>query len=113
MVEPPRTVERRIDPSAADVTSLVRLGLANPQPIPQPPPEPAVPKPDPVPEPAPDPVDEAEMLQLSAALTDAGITPVAEDQAAVRQLASLDAATVAVVQSWLKRGKPATPGSSK
>ena len=116
MVEPPRAVERRIDPSAADVTSLVRLGLIDPQPTPQPPPEPTAPKPDPVPvpEPGPDPVDEAEMLQLSAALTEAGITPVAEDQAAVQQLAKLDAKTVAVVQGWLKKkGKPVTPGPSK
>jgi hypothetical protein len=87
------------------------MGRIDPQPVPQE--RPDLPRPIPPRGPAPDPVDEAEALQLSAALTEAGITPAAEDQAAVRQLASLDAATVAVVQSWLKRGKPATPGPSK
>ncbi|MFF8100200.1 hypothetical protein ACF07S_10550 [Streptomyces sp. NPDC016640] len=63
-------------------------------------------------EPVPDPVDEAEMLQLSAALTEAGITPAADDLAAVQRLASLDAQTVAVVQGWLrKKGKPETPAT--
>lgn len=99
----------RYDDTAADVGSLERLGRIGPQPVPQQQPKP--PRPNPPRGPVPDPVDEAEMLQLSAALTEAGITPAADDRAAVEQLAKLDAATVAVVQSWLRRGKPATPGS--
>ncbi|MGW9399366.1 hypothetical protein [Streptomyces sp. NPDC055642] len=114
MPQPPRAMERRIDPSAADAASLVRLGLTAPQPTPSSPPEPPTPAPVPVPRPVPDPVDEAEALQLSMALTEAGITPAVEDQAAVQQLAKLDAETVATVQRWLKkRGKPETPGVSK
>ena len=101
----------RRDDTAADAGSLARMGRIDLQPAPKERPEP--PRPTPPRGPVPDPVDEAEALQLSAALTEAGITPAAEDQAAVQQLAKLDAATVAVVQGWLKRGKPATPGSGK
>lgn len=98
----------RRDNTAADMRSLERLGRIDPQPVP------ASTSGPPATGPVPDPVDEAEMLQLSAALTEAGITSTPEDQAAVRQLAKLDAATVATVQGWLKKkSKPAAPGSSK
>lgn len=110
MPDAPERPPRR-DDTAADAGSLEQMGRIEPQPIPQAPPEPA--PPEPPRDPAPDPIDEAKMLQLSAALTEAGITPAAEDQDAVRQLAKLDAQTVAVVQGWLKRGKPTTPGPSK
>lgn len=52
----PRPITRRVDDGAADMSSLVQLGLADPQPVPEPPP-PAV---DPFQEPVPqdEPVDE-------------------------------------------------------
>lgn len=110
----PDAVERppRYDDTAADIASLVKLGREEPQPVPQAPPE--LPPPTPPADPVPDPVDEAEMMQLSVALTEAGIVPAVEDQDAVKELAKLDAKTVAVVQGWLKKkGKPESPGQSK
>ncbi|WP_328336713.1 hypothetical protein [Streptomyces violaceus] len=104
----PIPLRPRGDDTAADMRSLERLGRIDPQPVP------ASTSGPPPPDPAPDPVDEAEALQLSAALTEAGIASTPEDQAAVRHLAKLDAATVAIVQGWLKKkSKPATPGQSK
>ncbi|CAL9665937.1 hypothetical protein SUDANB1_07212 [Streptomyces sp. enrichment culture] len=103
----PIPLRPRGDDTAADVRSLERLGRIDPQPIPAPATNP------PAIDPAPAPGDEAEMLQLSAALTEAGITPASEDQDAVRQLAKLDPATIATVQGWLKKKSKPAPGQSK
>lgn len=53
----PRPITRRVDDGAADMSSLVQLGLADPQPVPEPPP----PTVDPFQEPVPqdEPVDGA------------------------------------------------------
>lgn len=100
-------VTRRVDDSAGDMTSLVRLGLAEPQPVPDAPaPPPADEAPPPLPPPVSDPVDEAEAAAISAALTDAGITATVEDQEAVQELAKLDPATVAAVTRWMRTKKP-------
>jgi hypothetical protein len=100
--EMPEAVPRppRRDDTAADTESLVRLGRQDP------PPTPTDHRPHPVPTPAPDPVDTQEAVSLSAALTEAGVTQTADDQAAVQALAGLDAATVAAVERWLKTKKP-------
>jgi hypothetical protein len=89
--------------------SLVQLGEVEAQPVPAPAPEPV-----PVPQPVPDPVDEQEAVTLFSALTEAGVETAANDQAAARAIASLDPATVAAVQRWIKaprKTKPETPGS--
>jgi hypothetical protein len=101
----PIPLRPRRDDTAADMRSLVQLGEAEPQPIPAPATAPA---------PAPDPADETEAALLSAALAEAGVDTVADDQAAARAIASLDPATVAAVQRWIKaprKTRPATPGS--
>jgi hypothetical protein len=106
----PIPLRPRRDDTAADMRSLVQLGEVEPQPIPAPAP---APEPAPVPEPVPDPVDEQEAAGLFSALTEAGIEPAANDQAAARAVASLDPATVAAVQRWIKaprKTKPETPG---
>jgi hypothetical protein len=93
----PRPSEPRRQDGAADVDSLVALGKANPPPLPA---EAARPAP-----PTADPADEREAAALSAALADAGIEAGSADTAAVRALASLDPATVATVEKWLKTKK--------
>ncbi|MFI6032938.1 hypothetical protein ACIBBD_01910 [Streptomyces sp. NPDC051315] len=93
----PRPVEPRRQEGAADIDSLVALGRATPPPIPRP-------RPDPGP-PTADPVDEREAAALTAALAGAGIEAGPADTAAVRALASLDPATVATVEKWLKAKK--------
>jgi hypothetical protein len=88
---------------AADMRSLVQLGQEDPQPVPAS-----------APAPTPDPVDEKEAALLSAALMEVGVDTAADDQAAARAIASLDPATVAAVQRWIKaprKTKPATPAS--
>jgi hypothetical protein len=85
--------------------TLVQLGEAEPQPVPAPTPEP---------QPVPDPGDEQEAVTLFSALAEAGLETSADDQAAARAIASLDPATVAAVQRWIKaprKAKPATPAS--
>lgn len=102
-----RPVARRVDASAGDMPSLVRLGLAEPQPVPDAPaPPPADEAPPPLPPPASDPVDEAEAAALSAALTDAGITATVEDEEAIQRLSRLDPDTVAAVTRWMRTKKP-------
>ncbi|GAP46853.1 hypothetical protein [Streptomyces azureus] len=99
----PIPLQPRRDDTAADMRSLVQLGEAEPQPVPAS-----------APAPTPDPVDEKEAALLSAALMEAGVETAADDQAAARAVASLDPATVAAVQRWIKaprKTKPTTPAS--
>jgi hypothetical protein len=99
----PEAVPRqpRRDDTAADAGSLARMGRIEEQPIPAPTPSEAPPPPDP----APDPADEQEAADLTTALASAGIDTTDSDKAAVRTLASLDAATVETVTQWLKAKK--------
>jgi hypothetical protein len=101
----PIPLQPRRDDTAADMRSLVQMGEAEPQPIPAAAPEPA---------PTPNPVDEQEVALLSAALIEAGVETAADDQAAARAIASLDPATVAAIQRWIKaprKTKPEMPAS--
>jgi hypothetical protein len=95
----PEAVPRqpRRDDTAADAGSLARMGRIEEQPIP-------APTPSEVP-PPPDPADEQEAANLATALASAGIDTTDSDKAAVRTLASLDAATVETVTKWLKAKK--------
>ena len=95
----PEAVPRqpRRDDTAADAGSLARMGRIEEQPIP-------APTPSEVP-PPPDPADEQEAANLATALASAGIDTTDSDKAAVRTLASLDAATVETVTQWLKAKK--------
>jgi len=95
----PEAVPRqpRRDDTAADAGSLERLGRIDPQPVPAPTPSEAPPPPD--------PADEQEAANLATALASAGIDTTDSDKAAVRTLASLDAATVETVTKWLKAKK--------
>lgn len=90
----PRPLLRRRDTKAADIDSLVGLGLA------QPPPEPAPP-----PEPTPSPEQQANEALLEEALTDAGIDTTGEDEGVVDALAGLPPDQVATVARWLKTKK--------
>lgn len=97
----PRPVEpRRLD-GAADVGSLVALGMEEPPPKPAPPAKPV---------PPPDTADQSEAAALNAALANAGIETTDSDKAAVAALATLDAATVATVEKWLKAKSKDSPG---
>ncbi|HEY6116821.1 MAG TPA: hypothetical protein VI172_12760 [Candidatus Dormibacteraeota bacterium] len=98
----PHALEPRRQEGGADVASLVALGRADPPPTPRPPHEPARP---PVPEPPPVPADPADEAVLNAALLDAGLSVDTEDAAAVKSIAALDSATVAVVAKWVKAKK--------
>jgi hypothetical protein len=95
----PEAVPRqpRRDDTAADAGSLARMGRIEEQPIPAPTPSEAPPPPD--------PADEQEAADLATALAGAGIDTTDSDKAAVRALASLDAATVETVTQWLKAKK--------
>ena len=90
----PRPRKRRIDASAADVGSLIHLGLADPQPEPAPPPEPA-----------PTPEQQANEALLEEALVDAGVDKTAGDEEVVDALAGLPPDQVAAVARWLKTKK--------
>jgi hypothetical protein len=99
----PIPLRPRRDDTAADMRSLVQLGEVEPEPVPAT-----------APEPVPDPVDEQEAVTLFSALAEAGVETAANDQAAARAIASLDPATVAAVQRWIKaprKTKPTTPAS--
>jgi hypothetical protein len=98
----PRPVEPRRLEGAADVDSLVALGLEQPPPRPSPPDPPHRPETPPAPAPASDPVDEA---TLHSALAEAGVSVEAADTAAVRVLAALDSETVEAVARWVKSKK--------
>jgi hypothetical protein len=99
-----RPVTRRVDESAADVGTLADMGV-----IPQPR-APIAPTP---PGPPPEPPGQAEnVATLDAALTEAGVEKTTADTAAVRALATLDAATVQTVARWVKRGKRDTVPST-
>ena len=101
MSEPPLAREPRRDTTAADAGSLERMGRIEEQPVPAPP------------EPAPPETDQADTEELTDALAEAGITATAEDRAAVQALASLDEATQAAVQRWLKTKQPEPQGGGK
>ena len=99
----PEAVPRqpRRDNTAADGASLARMGWLGEQPVP------ALAEPTP-----PDTSDQADMEELTDALTAAGIPATAEDRAAIQALASLDDATQAAVQRWLGTAQPTRqPGS--
>jgi hypothetical protein len=98
----PRPVEPRRAVGAADVDSLVALGIEEPPPVPSPPGPPRVQEPPAPPVPVPDPADEA---TLHSALAEAGVSVEAADTAAVRVLAALDTATVEAVARWVKSKK--------
>jgi hypothetical protein len=93
----PIPLRPRRDDTAADVRSLVQLGREDPPPVPT------------TAAPAPGlPAEDGDAVTLKAALADAGITPTAEDQAAVATLAQLDTATVQAVARWMKPKKSET-----
>jgi hypothetical protein len=95
-------LEPRRPDGAADVGSLVALGIEKPPPTPKAPAPPPVQEKPPPPAPAPDPADEA---TLNAALLEAGLSVEAEDAKAVKALAALDSETVAAVAKWVKSKK--------
>jgi hypothetical protein len=97
----PRPVEPRRMKGAADVDSLVALGMEETPPTPTAAAPPVVEAP-PTPPPAPDPADEA---TLHSALAEAGVSVEAADTAAVRVLAALDSETVEAVARWVKSKK--------
>lgn len=91
----PEAVPRapRRDDTAADAASLARMGRPGEQPAPA--------------EPTPaDTSDQADTEELTDALTAAGIPATAEDRAAIQAPASLDDATQAAVQRWLRTAQP-------
>ncbi|WP_306317190.1 MULTISPECIES: hypothetical protein [unclassified Streptomyces] len=89
----PQPIYRRPDESAADMSSLVQLGLAEPQPVPEPP-APTVP---------PDQTTQAQenRATLTSALTDAGVTKTPDDEQAINALARLNPADIAAVTRWI------------
>lgn len=99
----PRPLAPLSDMCAGDLTSLVRLGVAEPPPTPG-----LQPVPPPPPDPVPPPGNEEQRAELSRVLVGIGIEASAEDQAAVKALATLDTATLTAVKRWLnhKRTKP-------
>lgn len=105
---PPQPARVRPDAAGADVASLVRLGRVEPPPTPRPEPpvRPGVPPPLPVQNPA----AQAHRVMLTDALRESGVTPAPRDTAAVEELAGLSSGAVSTVMTWIRRGKPATPG---
>lgn len=95
----PRPVSPRDDTTVADLGTLAAMGRAD---------TPPVPSPDPprrrTPPPPPTPASETQAASLTDALADTGTTTTADDQAAVDALARMDAATVAAVERWIRRG---------
>jgi hypothetical protein len=89
-----RPVQRRIDASAADMGTLVDMGVLEEQTQP-PPDEP----------PGPPPEEQANALALDAALAEVGVTKTMADDQAVTALAKLDPATVQAITTWVKHKK--------
>ncbi|MFK8844662.1 hypothetical protein [Streptomyces sp. Ac-502] len=93
----PRPAEPRVDETAGDIASLVRLGVVDPPPAPSPPEQPRPPQPD------PRPAENAALID--AALADIGVERTAADEQAVTALARLDTGTVDTVTRWIKHKK--------
>lgn len=97
---PQLPAQRRIDPAAGDLGSLVELGLADP------PPEPSLPPLPELPDAAQTGMEQANEMMLQSALADAGVTKGVRDEAVIDALAKLDPKDVEAVASWLKQKKP-------
>ncbi|MFE9398681.1 hypothetical protein [Streptomyces flavidovirens] len=100
---PQHPTQRRIDPAAGDLGSLIELGMADP------PPEPSLPPPPSLPDEAQSGMERANEMVLQSALVDAGVEKAAGDEAVIDALAKLDPADVEAVAGWLKQKKPTSP----
>lgn len=98
----PRPEPPRVDTTAADVASLVAMGVMDPPPVPSPEPPWASP---PAPMPEPTPTEQANELMLQSALVDAGVEKTTADEAAIDALARMDPSAVATVTKWLREKK--------
>ncbi len=102
-------MQPRVNVRLADASVLVAMGALEEQPVPPPPPAPPPAAEPEQPAPQPSQVEQAAVkVALSAAIVDAGLTPDAEDQAAMAAVAKLDSATAAAVVRWVKRKKKDT-----
>ncbi|MFD3333503.1 hypothetical protein ACFWV1_12785 [Streptomyces sp. NPDC058700] len=93
---PDRPVRPIVDLAAADASTLVEMGVLDPQPEPAPPAEPPLPG---------NGQEVANEALLMAAFADAGVPHTEADAAAVDRIATLDPQTVKAVAEWVKRGK--------
>ena len=96
---PQRPTRRRIDQSAGDLGSLIKLGLADPPPIP------SLPPPQGLPDEAQSGMQRANEMILQTALVDAGVMKGGRDEAVIDALAKLDPKDVEAVAAWLKQKK--------
>lgn len=96
-----RPARPRVDDTAGDLESLVRLGLADPPPVPAPPP-PARGLPDA----AQSGMERANEARLQAALSESGAAKGSRDEEVIDVLARLDPADVDAVAAWLRQRKP-------
>jgi hypothetical protein len=94
----PRPAVARVRKGVADAETLVGLGVLEPQ---------RKPPPDGPREPPAE--EQAKRAALDAALAEAGVTKGAADTEALDALATLDAATVEVIASWVKHKKKDAP----
>lgn len=105
---PQRPARSRVDDTAGDLGSLVRLGLADP------PPEPGAPPPaSDLPDAAQSGMESANEARLQAALGEAGVTKGVRDEHVIDVLARLDPADVDAVTAWLKQKKDKDDGPKK
>ncbi|MCX5202504.1 hypothetical protein OG897_13730 [Streptomyces sp. NBC_00237] len=96
---PQRPARPRVDETAGDLGSLVRLGLADP------PPEPAPPPAHELPDAAQSGMERANEARLQAALSESGVSKGGRDEHVIDVLARLDPADVDAVAAWLKQKK--------
>lgn len=100
----PRPVTPRPDMAGADLGTLAQLGhTAMPDPPSPEPPRRRHGLPGPRPDRTPG------QARITDALTTAGISPDADDQAAIAALAGLDERTAATIAEWIGHGRPPAP----